>query len=175
MRYCIRITFTDNEFIPLSNFHRFRFTHADTSRLARPRLASPSAITREISRRDSPPSIPSDLSSRTFARMPRRMQLQTDHRSATIGNAYATDRTHPHVKNTFSRAIGIRRPHARSSSHRSSADPLTPSLFRSRIHSAVQEKHHFIIQIRLVLNCLKPRTEFKLETARSSPHDRWLL
>lgn len=47
MRYCIRITFTDNEFIPLSNFHRFRFTHADTSRLARPRLASPSAITRE--------------------------------------------------------------------------------------------------------------------------------
>lgn len=37
---------------------------------------------------------------------------------------------------------------------------------------AVQEKHHFIIQIRLILNCLKPRTEFKLETARSSPHDR---
>lgn len=36
----------------------------------------------------------------------------------------------------------------------------------------VQEKHHFIIQIRLILNCLKPRTEFKLETARSSPHDR---
>lgn len=55
------------------------------------------------------------------------------------------------------------------------ADPLIPPLFYSLHSLAIQEKHHFIIQIRLVLNCLKPRTEFKLETARSSPHDRWLL
>lgn len=45
------------------------------------------------------------------------------------------------------------------------ADPLTPPLFHSLHSLGIQEKHHFIIQIRLALNCLKPRTEFKLETA----------
>lgn len=94
--------------------------------------------------------------------------------------AYATDRTHPHVKNTFSLAIGIRRSHARSSSRSSLILSFRLFFYLSLTltHSlilAVQEKHHFIIQIRLVLNCLKPQTEFKLETVRSSPHDRWLL
>lgn len=63
--------------------------------------------------------------------------------------------------------------HCRSHHSFSISSQISLSLSFSLILSiAVQEKHHFIIQIRLILNCLKPRTEFKLETARSSPHDR---
>jgi len=73
------------------------------------RLAFPSAIISENHRR-----IPTVDPERLFLHTRAHNNAILDHRSTTIGNAYATDRTHPHVKNTFSLAIGIRRPHARS-------------------------------------------------------------
>lgn len=163
MRYCIRIIFTDNEFISL--FRISSGLYADIGSHSPPR--SPVNHEGHLT-----PSIPSDhLPAHSRAR-----RCDTDH---IIGdrsvNTYATDRTHPHVKNTFNLAIGIRRLHA----HSASLDyrlilSCRRSFTLSHCH-VIQEKHHFIIQIRLVLNCLKPRTEFKLVTARSSPHDRWLL
>lgn len=126
----------------------------------------------------SPPSIPSTS---FLAHSHTTMRYKSSIR--TIENAYIMGRTHPHVKNMFSLAIDIRHLHARSlpwsTFHRyyiflPPSLSLHFSLILSHSHSftlalflSIQEKHHFIIQIRLVLNCLS-----RERNSSSRPHDR---
>lgn len=163
MRYCITYYLPiKSEFIPLSHFLCFWI-------IRRHHTAHPTLLFSRIIR---------DTHHRSRATISlRAQQCDINHRSVTIGNTYTLRIGYIHMLKIRLVSLLVSdvliHTHCRSHHFISISSQISLSLSFSLILSiAVQEKHHFIIQIRLILNCLKPRTEFKLETARSSPHDR---